>query len=83
MKSTTSEIEIELIDSTPSHITNGEGYHRLMNSKSKYGQRYLKTPHENRWMQWSDFDRNWQNFFNDELKEKLDKAFAEYEKGDQ
>ena len=25
----------------------------------------------------------WQNFFNDQLKEKLDKAFAEYEKGDQ
>ena len=83
MKSTTSKIEIELRDSTPSHITNGEGYHRLMNSKSKYGQRYLKTPHENRWMQWSDIDRNWQNFFNDELKEKLDKAFTEYEKGDQ
>lgn len=83
MKSTTSKIEIELRDSTPSHITNGEGYHRLMNSKSKYGQRYLKTPHENRWMQWSDIDRNWQNFFNDELKQKLDKAFTEYEKGDQ
>ena len=83
MKSTTSEIEIELRDSTPSHITNGEGYYRLINSKSKYGQRYLKTPHENRWMQWSDIDRNWQNFFNDQLKEKLDKGFAEYEKGDQ
>jgi len=83
MKSTTGEIEIEFRDSTPSHIKNGEGYHRLINSKSKYGQRYLKTPHENRWMQWSDIDRNWQNFFNDELKEKLDEAFTEYEKGDQ
>jgi len=79
MKSTTREIEIELRDSTPSHITNGEGYYRLMNFKSNYGQRYLKTPHENRWMQWSDIDRNWQNFFNDELKEKLDRAFTEYE----
>lgn len=68
-------IPITLVDATPSHITNSKGYFRVMNSQSKYGQRYLKTPNSNRWMQWSDIDREFTNFFNEELKDQLDSAF--------